>query len=81
MLIVYIGELIMALIDPSLILILWWGVGGEPKIVAKRDPSISNSAWESIFQMNMNFHFTIWTMNFLNIFEYLAGYSIQMDRS
>jgi len=24
-------------------------VGGKPKIVAKRDPSVSNSAWESIF--------------------------------
>jgi len=33
-------------------------VGGKPKIVAKRDPSVSNSAWESIFQMNVDFHFT-----------------------
>jgi len=32
-----------------------WGVGGKPKIVAKRDPSVSNSAWESIFQMNVDF--------------------------
>jgi len=32
------------------------GVGGKPKIVAKRDPSVSNSAWESIIQMNVDFH-------------------------
>jgi len=36
------------------------GVGGEPKIVAKRHPSVSNSAWESIFQMNVDLHFTTW---------------------
>jgi len=29
------------------------GVGGKSKIVAKPDPSVSNSAWESIFQMNV----------------------------
>ena len=34
------------------------GVGGKPKIVAKRHPSVTNSAWESIFQMNVDFHFT-----------------------
>jgi len=36
------------------------GVGGKPKIVAKPDPSVSNSAWESIFQtrMNVGLHFT-----------------------
>jgi len=33
------------------------GVGGKPKIVAKPDPSVSNSAWESIFQMNVGLHF------------------------
>jgi len=38
--------------------VLWGGVRGKPKIVAKRDPSVSNSAWESIFQMNVDFHFT-----------------------
>jgi len=27
------------------------GVGDKPKIVAKPDPSVSNSAWESIFQI------------------------------
>jgi len=26
------------------------GVGGKPKIVAKHDPSVSNSAWESVFR-------------------------------
>jgi hypothetical protein len=31
-------------------------VGSKPKIVAKSDPSVSNSAWESIFQMNVDFH-------------------------
>jgi len=34
------------------------GVGGKPKIVAKRHPSVSNSAWESIFQMNVDCYFT-----------------------
>jgi len=34
------------------------GVGGKPKIVAKPDPSVSNSAWVSIFQMNVGLHFT-----------------------
>ena len=57
------------------------GVGGEPKIVAKRDPSVSNSAWESIFQINVDFHFTTWKLGFLNISEYLARYFIQMDPS
>jgi len=57
------------------------GVGGEPKIVAKRDPSVSTSAWDSIFQMNVNFHFTIWKLGFLNISEYLTRYGIQTDPS
>ena len=30
-----------------------WGVGGNKKIVAKPDPSVSNFAWESIFQINV----------------------------
>ena len=34
------------------------GVGGKPKIVAKRYPSVSNSAWKRIFQMNVDFRFT-----------------------
>jgi len=55
------------------------GVGSEPKIVAKRDTSVSNSAWESIFQMNVDFNFTTWKLGFLNISEYLAKYGIQMD--
>jgi len=57
------------------------GVGGKPKIVAKRHPSVTNSAWESIFQMNVDFHFTTWKLDFLNISEYLAKYSVQMDTS
>jgi len=36
---------------------------------------------ESIFQMNVDFHFTTWNLGFLNISEYLARYSIQMDPS
>ena len=32
-------------------------MGGKPKIIAKPDPSHSNSAWESIFQMNVGLHF------------------------
>jgi len=54
-------------------------VGGEPKIVYKHDPSVSNSAWESIFQMNVDFHLTTCKLGFLNISEYLARYGIQMD--
>jgi len=46
-------------------------VGGKPKIVAKRDPWVSNSACESIFQMNVDFHFTTWKLDSLNISEYL----------
>ena len=37
---------------------------GEPKIIAKRDCSVSNSAWESIFKMNLDFHFTTWKLGF-----------------
>ena len=51
----------------------------KPKIVAKWDPSVSNSAWESIFQMNVDFHFTGWKFGFLNISKYLARY--EMDPS
>jgi len=40
------------------VLVIHRGVGGKPKIAAKRDPSVSNSAWERIFQMNVDFHFT-----------------------
>ena len=36
--------------------ILRRGVGGKPKILAKRDPSFSNSTWESIFRMNVHFY-------------------------
>jgi len=54
-------------------------VGGKPKIVAKRDPSVSNSAWESIFQIDMEFYFTTCKLGFSNISEYLARYGIQMD--
>ena len=53
-------------------------MGVEPKIV-KLDPSVSNSAWESIFQMNVDFHFTARNLGFLNIFEYLAKYGIEME--
>ena len=28
------------------------------RALAERYPSVSNSAWESIFQMNVDFHFT-----------------------
>ena len=56
-------------------------MGGEPKIVAKRDPSVSNFAWESIFQMNVDFYFTTLKLGFLNISEYLSRYGIQMDPS
>jgi len=56
-----------------------WGVGGKPKIEAKRHPSVFNSAWESIFQMNVDLHFTTWKLCFLNISEYLARYGIQKD--
>jgi len=35
--------------------ILQRGVGGKPKILAKRDPSFSNCTWESIFRMNVHF--------------------------
>jgi len=58
-----------------------WGVGGEPKIVAKRDPSASNSAWESIFQINMDFRFTAWRLGFLNMSEYLARFGIEISQS
>jgi len=57
------------------------GVGGERKIVAKRDPSVCNSAWESIFQMNVDYHCPTWKLGYLNISEYLARYDIQMDAS
>jgi len=43
--------------------------------------SLFNSAWESIFQMKVNFHFTTWKLCFLNISEYLARYGIQMNPS
>jgi len=51
-----------------------------------RDHSISDSAWESIFQMNVDFHFTTSKLGFLNIMsEYpslaRAKYGIQMDPS
>jgi len=45
-----------------------WGVGGEQKIVAKRDPSVYNSAWESIFQMNVDYHCPTWKLDFLFAF-------------
>jgi len=54
----------------------WGGVGGKPKIVAKPDPSVSNSALESIFQMNVGLHFTTWKLGLLNISKYLARYGI-----
>jgi len=57
------------------------GVWGKPKIVAKRHPSVSNSAWESIFQMNVDCYFTTWKLGFCNISKYLARYGIQMDPS
>jgi len=44
-------------------------VGGKPKIVAKHNPSVSNSAWESTFQMNVDCHFTNLKLSFLNISE------------
>jgi len=49
----------------------------EPKIVDKRDPSVSNSAWESIFQMNVDFHITASKLGSLNISEYVARYGIE----
>jgi len=56
------------------------GVGRKPKIVAY--PSLSNSAWKRIFQMNVDFCYTTWKLGFLNkIPEYLARYGIQMDPS
>jgi len=30
--------------------LLHWGVGSKPKIVHKRDPSVSNSAWKAFFR-------------------------------
>ena len=54
------------------------GVGGKPKIVDKRDPSVSNFAWKAFFRWT-------WTsillpeLGFLNISEYLARCGIQMD--
>ena len=56
-------------------------IGGKPKIVAKPDPSVSNSTRESIFEMNLGLHFIIWKLGFLNISKYLAGYGIQMHPS
>jgi len=38
-------------------------------------------AWESIFQMNVDYHFTTWKLGFLNVFAYLARYSMKMDPS
>ena len=40
--------------------------------------SVSNSAWESVFQMNMDFYFTTLKLVFLNTSEYLVRYGIQM---
>ena len=55
------------------------GVGGKSKTVANCHPSVSNSAWESIFQMNVDCYFT--DLGLLNISKYLARYCIQMDPS
>ena len=33
----------------------WQGVGGKPKIVAKRDLSVYNSAWRAFFRWTLNF--------------------------
>jgi hypothetical protein len=45
-------------IGPGFLLQFWGGVGGKPKIVVKRHPSVSNSAWESFFQINVDCYFT-----------------------
>jgi len=45
------------------------------------DPSVFQFRLDSIFQIIVDFHFTSWKLGFLNISEYLARYSIQMDPS
>ena len=42
---------------------------------------VSNSARESIFQMNVGLDFTTFKLGFLNISKYLARYGIQMHPS
>ena len=57
------------------------GVGGKPQIVAKPDPSVSNSAWKAFFRWTWTSIFATWKLGFLNIFEYLTRNCIQMDPS
>jgi len=59
------------------------GVGGKPKIVAKRDPSVSNSAWKAFsrWTWTSSLLHENWVSKFSNISEYLARYGIQMDPS
>ena len=45
-------------IGPGFLLQFWGGVGGKSKIVVKRHPSVSNSALESVFQINVDCYFT-----------------------
>jgi len=56
-----------------------WGVGGNPRIIAKRDPSVSNSAWKAFLRWTWTSIFTTWKLGFLNISEYPARYGIEMD--
>ena len=54
-------------------------MGGKPKIVAKRYPSVSNSTWKAFFRWTWTFIFTTWKLGFLNISEYLTRSGIQID--
>jgi len=49
--------------------------------VEKQTKDSKDSAWESVFQMNVDCHFTTWKLGFWNISEYLGRYGIEMDPS
>ena len=55
--------------------------GRQTTDCSQTDPSVTNSAWESIFQLNVDFHFTTWILGFLNISEYLARYTERRKQS